>query len=579
MECSEPPAIDEEQEVEALRRVLATYEDYARAAEADVQRWERSYSRLKPRHKELVPHLPTKYAALRRCIAANARFIGAMLEAFDPPFDVKGERTSSWLPPASEGHPGDSTVETCQHISGPQSIAHSQSLQVNRCGDTNCASTLRSEEAVGRSCMQEQGTEHYNPTVVPLASDHRSDLAASQEKLGDKDSPHLLPPKSSEVRSHAGCAHQPPITTEQDNVQDAVVHVTPAGENGKNVKRQLEEDTDSPQQQATASGSRKQQPGATVSTSQPSSGVSNSKLGEQVPLGAVEEMRSGQTSGHGVTVAREIPQADVDKVRCILRNIVRDWTREGELERQQTYGPILNELKRMFPDRLKKRCLIPGAGLARLAVEISRFGFICQGNEFSYYILMCSSFLLNETLAKDEWIFYPWIHNSCNNFTDEDQLRGLQFPDLLPSTAGITEDFSMCAGDFVEVYSHPSQRGAWDCVVTCFFIDTAHNVVEYMEVIAGVLREGGVWINFGPLLYHFADAHLYAAEDEMSIELALMDVRRIALQLGFTMVREEVVETTYTASAWSMMGTQYRCALWTLVKAGVPLQRSAVLAA
>jgi hypothetical protein len=34
--------------------------------------------------------------------------------------------------------------------------------------------------------------------------------------------------------------------------------------------------------------------------------------------------------------------------------------------------------------------------------------------------------------------------------------------------------------------------GAWDSVVTCFFIDTAHNVVEYLEVIARALKPGGV---------------------------------------------------------------------------------------
>jgi hypothetical protein len=34
--------------------------------------------------------------------------------------------------------------------------------------------------------------------------------------------------------------------------------------------------------------------------------------------------------------------------------------------------------------------------------------------------------------------------------------------------------------------------GAWDAVVTCFFIDTAHNIVEYIEIIARILKPGGV---------------------------------------------------------------------------------------
>ena len=46
----------------------------------------------------------------------------------------------------------------------------------------------------------------------------------------------------------------------------------------------------------------------------------------------------------------------------------------------------------------------------------------------------------------------------------------------------------MSAGDFVEVYSAPSQAQRFDCVVTCFFLDTAHNVIQYLEVIAFVLK-------------------------------------------------------------------------------------------
>lgn len=39
--------------------------------------------------------------------------------------------------------------------------------------------------------------------------------------------------------------------------------------------------------------------------------------------------------------------------------------------------------------------------------------------------------------------------------------------------------------------------GKWDAVVTCFFIDTAKNIVDYLETIHKVLKTGGVWINAG----------------------------------------------------------------------------------
>ncbi|XP_062180101.1 uncharacterized protein LOC133884637 isoform X2 [Phragmites australis] len=262
-----------------------------------------------------------------------------------------------------------------------------------------------------------------------------------------------------------------------------------------------------------------------------------------------------------------VPPIDVDKVRCIVRNIVRDWAQEGQKERDECFKPILEELNRLFPNRSKQRppsCLVPGAGLGRLALEISSLGFASQGNEFSYYMLICSSFILNHAQEANEWTIYPWIHSNCNSLSDNDQLRPVSFPDIHPSSAGITEGFSMCAGDFVEVYSEESQETAWDAVVTCFFLDTAHNIVEYIEIISKVLKDGGVWINLGPLLYHFADS--YGPDDDMSIELSLEDVKKVAYHYGFVMEVENMIDTTYSANMRAMMQNRYRAAFWTMRK-------------
>jgi len=262
-----------------------------------------------------------------------------------------------------------------------------------------------------------------------------------------------------------------------------------------------------------------------------------------------------------------VPLVDVDKVRCIIRNIVRDWAPEGQKERDQCYKPILEELNRLFPGRSKERppcCLVPGAGLGRLTLEISSLGFVSQGNEFSYYMMICSSFILNHTRIAGEWTIYPWIHSNCNSLSDNDQLRPVSFPDIHPTSAGITEGFSMCGGDFVEVYKDESLRASWDVVVTCFFLDTAQNIVEYIEIISNILKDGGVWINLGPLLYHFADA--YGTEDEMSIELSLEDVKKIALHYGFELETEKIIETTYTANPRAMMQNHYFAAFWTMKK-------------
>lgn len=61
----------------------------------------------------------------------------------------------------------------------------------------------------------------------------------------------------------------------------------------------------------------------------------------------------------------------------------------------------------------------------------------------------------------------------------------------------------MAAGDFVEVFNGEEYMHRFDAVVTCFFIDTAHNVIEYMETIWRVLKvrvqvaKGGQWYQRG----------------------------------------------------------------------------------
>ena len=40
--------------------------------------------------------------------------------------------------------------------------------------------------------------------------------------------------------------------------------------------------------------------------------------------------------------------------------------------------------------------LVPGAGLGRLAYELARLGYTCQGNEFSMFMLLASNFILNQ---------------------------------------------------------------------------------------------------------------------------------------------------------------------------------------
>jgi hypothetical protein len=67
--------------------------------------------------------------------------------------------------------------------------------------------------------------------------------------------------------------------------------------------------------------------------------------------------------------------------------------------------------------------LIPGAGLSRLMVEVAALGLEAQGNEFSYYMLLGGSFMLNHAVCRDQWTLHPWLHSNLNHVSNEDQAR------------------------------------------------------------------------------------------------------------------------------------------------------------
>ncbi|CDJ48059.1 hypothetical protein, conserved [Eimeria brunetti] len=82
---------------------------------------------------------------------------------------------------------------------------------------------------------------------------------------------------------------------------------------------------------------------------------------------------------------------NLSKVRSTLRQFVRDWAEEGAEEREAAYGPLLRALEEhlpIIPGKDPPRVLCPGSGLGRLPFEVMRRGYACQGNEFSYFMLI-----------------------------------------------------------------------------------------------------------------------------------------------------------------------------------------------
>ncbi|KAL2314988.1 Carnosine N-methyltransferase [Schizosaccharomyces pombe] len=261
----------------------------------------------------------------------------------------------------------------------------------------------------------------------------------------------------------------------------------------------------------------------------------------------------------------------MQKVSSTLKQIARDWSTECVEERRTTYAPFIEELNSLFPsdsiDRSKIRVLVPGSGLGRLAFDIAVEGFACQGNEFSYFMLLTSHFILNCVKQENQFLVYPYIHSFSNHVMRDDQVRSLNIPDAVPSQyLRNSQNFSMAAGDFLEVYGTEESRDSFQVVATCFFIDTTKNVLDYLDTIKNCLVDGGYWINLGPLLYHFESEGTSNSNSDSQqqpfVELTLEQLFYVMDSMGFEVLKHNSVDTTYMGDKRSMLEWIYHPHYW-----------------
>ncbi|KAG5188547.1 N2227-like protein-domain-containing protein [Tribonema minus] len=308
----------------------------------------------------------------------------------------------------------------------------------------------------------------------------------------------------------------------------------------------------------------------------------------------------------GARAAPPVLPHNASKTRSTLHQLVRDWSAEGADERAQCYAPILAELKARLPitdeNVNQLSVLVPGAGLGRLTLEIAALGYATEGNEFSYQMLFMSNHMLNWRGGPPASIC-PYVDNPCNHvgvadmaptwgktalassvdaYVDNprnhvgvtDMSGEILVPDINPAELldpvrtrlppGQHPKFSMTAGEWLEIYA--SQKEQWDCIVTCFFLDTAPVVMEYIAAIHRLLAPGGVWINLGPLQYHWANA---SGDDERfsaSVELSWEEVRHIIGTYGFEINKEEMREATYNCNPRSMLRNVFRTIFFVATK-------------
>jgi carnosine N-methyltransferase len=302
-----------------------------------------------------------------------------------------------------------------------------------------------------------------------------------------------------------------------------------------------------------------------------------------------------------------ISPIDQEKAHSTLRQLYRDWSAEGQSERDACYGPVLLALEEEFShvqesERGDIKVLVPGSGLSRSTFEIARKGYTAMGIEISYHQIIASLHMLNCIEKPFQWELYPWAHDSSNHLSREDQLQCVLVPDIHPAVAAwdpetgeetqFSERFGLSSADFCVEYIKEEYADIYDAVTTIFFIDTAPNVLRYVETVYNCLKEGGVWINLGPLKWHFegnppgskdsaakANASQIDSEDKDkgiaepgSVELTNDEVLLVLEKLGFVVEKQEVMtlETGYISNPNSMWVGTYRPSFWVARKVAKP---------
>jgi carnosine N-methyltransferase len=289
---------------------------------------------------------------------------------------------------------------------------------------------------------------------------------------------------------------------------------------------------------------------------------------------------------------------DIAKAHSTIRQFYRDWSNEGYAERRVCNDIALQDLKctlnRPLPHHISSeaapKVLVPGAGLGRLVFDLALAGYNAEGNELSYHQLLASNWILNNAHAKMAYALFPFASMFSNVVSRKDQLRRMLIPDVHPGEASaaaaaqgsLVGRMDMTAADFVVLYGDAAQRETFDAVVTVFFIDTAPNLIRYIKTIHNCLKPGGVFINVGPLLWHFDDRvpNLNSNKDEGvvgkdssedqgigepgSFELTNEEVLLLVEKLGFHIEKQEILNRGlgYIQNPQSMIQNMYRVSHW-----------------
>jgi carnosine N-methyltransferase len=209
--------------------------------------------------------------------------------------------------------------------------------------------------------------------------------------------------------------------------------------------------------------------------------------------------------------------SDYHKALTVVRSYYREWSEGGAVEREICFEPLLNYLDAHFSsiathERHKLKVLNPGCGLGRFVFELALHGYSAEGCEVSYHMVIGAMHAMNTMKEKDEYRLYPFAFSGSNHRSPENRFRSVMVPDVcvrdineLAERSEVlpTDRLGIASGDFSTVYKKPEYKEEYDAIAMVYFLDTASNPLTYIEAALHCLKPGGIWLNLGPLKWHF----------------------------------------------------------------------------
>lgn len=256
-----------------------------------------------------------------------------------------------------------------------------------------------------------------------------------------------------------------------------------------------------------------------------------------------------------------LPASSYGSMASVFLHLFRDWSSKCTHVGETTYQPALAELRALLPNG--GEVLVPGAGLGRLALTLASEGYRVEANDASRLFLTVADFILNRAPESPMQLF-PLAHVFSENWGHEQQYVEINVPSPHPNVLAAArrdktgQAITLLPGDFVKLYEPggPGHR-RFNAIVTSFFVDTPTDVEELYRVMDGLLDEGGVWINIGPLNWR----------KEARLKLCWEEIVCVWENKGYEFVTQKRADCDYHLQRGEKMYTEsYNCALTAAVK-------------